>query len=489
MARARGIAAAVLLALLLAVPAIAGADSAAVRWPDGPSPPEPVAADAGRAAAAPTSNPVALPFLWMLRGYGAFISPLDGTRCGMYPTCSAYAAQAVRRHGPLVGGMLAADRLLHEGAAGPEDYPVIERFGRRFIHDPVSGNDWMFRRRDASGASPSPSSAAPASAAQGSPAGEAARSAASGDARMAVADPETAHALARRLADSGSSWDAITEYRRAAFLAGDAAAHAFLEEAGWTALQAAVERRRGAGESRGGGPTGSGDGAFEEADRLFDAAERVAIASGHGEAARRAAYGRAFAHLARGYAWESRRRFEQLASAPDGGSTPSGVDAAWLGAWSQLSTGLADGERPAEAAAGFAPFREDSPRAEAARSLLAEIDRASRTYRSPRIAAGLSLAVPGAGYLYAGRPGLAAGSFLLNATFIAATVWAVQERNWPLAAILVSFEAGWYVGGAGGAAEATDARNARARRDLEGRLRRRFMGTVWPGGAAAGLLF
>lgn len=43
--------------------------------------------------------------------YRHVVTPIDGPRCAHRPTCSAYAMQAVRRHG-VVGFWLAYDRLL-----------------------------------------------------------------------------------------------------------------------------------------------------------------------------------------------------------------------------------------------------------------------------------------------------------------------------------------------------------------------------------------
>jgi hypothetical protein len=101
----------------------------------------------------------------------------------------------------------------------------------------------------------------------------------------------------------------------------------------------------------------------------------------------------------------------------------------------------------------------------------------------------LSLALPGAGYVYAGRPVIGAGSFLLNAAFLAGCWLAIRDGNYPLGAILLSLESGWYFGGAGGAAQSVVVRNERMRDSTQTRLRRRFLGSVWPGGAAAGVLF
>lgn len=60
----------------------------------------------------------------LVRVYKTLVSPLLPPACRFYPTCSAYAEQAVRKHGPLKGSALAARRLLrchplHEGGIDP----------------------------------------------------------------------------------------------------------------------------------------------------------------------------------------------------------------------------------------------------------------------------------------------------------------------------------------------------------------------------------
>jgi putative membrane protein insertion efficiency factor len=47
-----------------------------------------------------------------VRFYSRFVSPVLPRRCKYEPTCSAYALEALRRHGPLRGIVLAAWRLL-----------------------------------------------------------------------------------------------------------------------------------------------------------------------------------------------------------------------------------------------------------------------------------------------------------------------------------------------------------------------------------------
>jgi uncharacterized protein len=47
-----------------------------------------------------------------IRFYQLVVSPLLGPRCRFYPSCSAYAVEALTTHGALRGSYLAAWRLL-----------------------------------------------------------------------------------------------------------------------------------------------------------------------------------------------------------------------------------------------------------------------------------------------------------------------------------------------------------------------------------------
>ena len=59
----------------------------------------------------------------LLRAYRAGISPLYGEVCRYYPSCSAYALEAVRAHGAGRGSWLTLRRLsrCHPWAAGGLD--------------------------------------------------------------------------------------------------------------------------------------------------------------------------------------------------------------------------------------------------------------------------------------------------------------------------------------------------------------------------------
>ena len=51
-------------------------------------------------------------FLAPIRLYQRLVSPLMPARCKYHPTCSEYAVQAIRVHGPMRGVVLAGWRLL-----------------------------------------------------------------------------------------------------------------------------------------------------------------------------------------------------------------------------------------------------------------------------------------------------------------------------------------------------------------------------------------
>jgi uncharacterized protein len=67
--------------------------------------------------------------LGLIAVYQRWISPMTGRRCRYEPTCSAYAAQAVRRFGVVRGALLAAWRLLRCNPFSHGGFdPVPDRF-------------------------------------------------------------------------------------------------------------------------------------------------------------------------------------------------------------------------------------------------------------------------------------------------------------------------------------------------------------------------
>lgn len=62
--------------------------------------------------------------LILIRFYRYVISPILGPRCRFYPSCSEYAEEAIKIHGPMKGGWLATKRIcrchpFNEGGLDP----------------------------------------------------------------------------------------------------------------------------------------------------------------------------------------------------------------------------------------------------------------------------------------------------------------------------------------------------------------------------------
>ncbi|MGE0716606.1 MAG: membrane protein insertion efficiency factor YidD [Alphaproteobacteria bacterium] len=64
----------------------------------------------------------------LVRAYQWVLAPLFPPSCRFEPTCSAYAVEALRRHGALAGGWLTARRLVRcnpWGGAGADPVPTV----------------------------------------------------------------------------------------------------------------------------------------------------------------------------------------------------------------------------------------------------------------------------------------------------------------------------------------------------------------------------
>ena len=61
----------------------------------------------------------------LVRGYRLFVSPLLPAACRYYPTCSAYAIEAIEKHGALNGSWLALRRLARCHPFRPGGYDPV----------------------------------------------------------------------------------------------------------------------------------------------------------------------------------------------------------------------------------------------------------------------------------------------------------------------------------------------------------------------------
>jgi len=87
---------------------------------------------------------VTAPFIWAIRFFQIFVTNADGPRCMMYPTCSQYGYLAFKKHGPIVGLFMTADRLMRDNISVEEFYPIIPIHGTFRFYDPVEDNDFWW---------------------------------------------------------------------------------------------------------------------------------------------------------------------------------------------------------------------------------------------------------------------------------------------------------------------------------------------------------
>lgn len=76
-------------------------------------------------APAPRARPSAWPFIALIWIYRLTLSPLIGGQCRFEPTCSRYALDAYRRHGPLLGTRLTLRRILRCHPFHPGGYDPV----------------------------------------------------------------------------------------------------------------------------------------------------------------------------------------------------------------------------------------------------------------------------------------------------------------------------------------------------------------------------
>ena len=84
----------------------------------------------------------------VFRFYERVISPIDGHRCPMHPSCSTYAVQAIEKHGIVIGWMMACDRLQRCGRDTVKMASQVTIDHEIHAHDPVEANDfWWFDKK------------------------------------------------------------------------------------------------------------------------------------------------------------------------------------------------------------------------------------------------------------------------------------------------------------------------------------------------------
>jgi putative membrane protein insertion efficiency factor len=68
---------------------------------------------------------LSLPFIAAIRAYQAVLAPVMSGHCRFHPTCSEYAIEAYRVHGPIRGTWLTARRLIRCRPWGGSGYDPV----------------------------------------------------------------------------------------------------------------------------------------------------------------------------------------------------------------------------------------------------------------------------------------------------------------------------------------------------------------------------
>lgn len=239
-------------------------------------------------------------------------------------------------------------------------------------------------------------------------------------------DPQSAEVLAfaDHLLLDGDYYRAITEYRRYLFL----------------------ERGRGPQSPRAALAIGEAllrGGQYDAAGRQFDGIAVRALDVGLKHTA---LYGAAKSYLYDGRPEMAKPRLRMIAEDP-AASAALKEEATWLLAWGHFDAG--------ELALAEQIFRDiakqDGVRAQSAAAAAEKLGTEDEIeFKDPAWAGVLSV-VPGGGHFYLGQWGVGTASLIWNGLFIYATTSAVLSQDYGTAAVLGSFELGWYAGGIFGA--------------------------------------
>ncbi len=73
-----------------------------------------------------------------------YISPVDGDRCQMSPSCSQFCRRCLKKHGGLLGFIMCADRLMRDNSSAHRHYPSLIKKDRLYYYDPITANDFWF---------------------------------------------------------------------------------------------------------------------------------------------------------------------------------------------------------------------------------------------------------------------------------------------------------------------------------------------------------
>ncbi|MFQ5485791.1 MAG: membrane protein insertion efficiency factor YidD [Desulfobacterales bacterium] len=81
------------------------------------------------------------------RGPLNHLSAVRRGSCPMYPSCSVYSKQAIKKHGMMIGWMMTTDRLLRCGRDEMKLSPQIIIKGQIYYYDPLKINDYWWHQK------------------------------------------------------------------------------------------------------------------------------------------------------------------------------------------------------------------------------------------------------------------------------------------------------------------------------------------------------
>ncbi len=64
-------------------------------------------------------------FIYLIKFYQKFISPLKPPSCRFYPTCSQYAIESIKKYGSIKGSYLAVKRIIRCHPFNPGGYDPV----------------------------------------------------------------------------------------------------------------------------------------------------------------------------------------------------------------------------------------------------------------------------------------------------------------------------------------------------------------------------
>jgi putative component of membrane protein insertase Oxa1/YidC/SpoIIIJ protein YidD len=85
------------------------------------------------------------PLLSSVSFFRKYISSVDSNRCSMSPTCSAYSAETIKKHGAVIGWIMTCDRLMRCGGDEFKNATKVFRNDEISCYDPVDNNDFWWK--------------------------------------------------------------------------------------------------------------------------------------------------------------------------------------------------------------------------------------------------------------------------------------------------------------------------------------------------------